>query len=134
MSSPRPSPPTPVKGPTSIHAQFEAAFNACDAAALASLYEADAVLVVAPGESVQGQSAIQAAFEPYFSAHPTIRIATTSCVEGAGGLALLECDWTISGTGPEGPFEKSGRSVEAVRRQTDGRWLYILDNPQAGAK
>lgn len=129
------SSPTPAWGPAGIHPQFEAAFNAFDGDALANLYEPDAVMVAAAGAPPRkGSAAIRAAMEAYFAARPVIRVKTTSCVEGPHDLALLECDWSMTGAGADGPFEMIGRSVEVVRRQPDGRWLYILDNPFAGGK
>jgi uncharacterized protein (TIGR02246 family) len=129
------SSPTPAQHPAGIHARFEAAFNAFDGDALADLYEPDAVMVAAPGNPPRkGSAAIRAAMEAYFAARPVIRVRTASCVEGPDGLALLECDWIMTGAAADGPFEMSGRSVEVVRRQADGSWRYVIDNPFAGDK
>jgi uncharacterized protein (TIGR02246 family) len=129
------SSPTLAQNPAGIHPKFEAAFNSFAGQALADLYEPNAVMVAAPGNPPRkGSAAIRAAMEAYFAARPVMRVKTTSCVEGPDGLALLECDWSMTGAGSDGPFEMSGRSVEIVRRQTDGGWLYVVDNPFAGGK
>ncbi len=47
-----------------------------------------------------------------------------------GDLALLHAEWTLKGTGPDGQaVELAGRTSEVVRRQTDGSWRYVIDNP-----
>ena len=38
--------------------------------------------------------------------------------------------WQLGMTGPDGkPVELAGRSVEVVRREPDGRWLFAIDEP-----
>lgn len=48
----------------------------------------------------------------------------------APGLAVLHGDWVIepaTGTGSE--IETRGLSTEVVRKQPDGPWLFVIDNP-----
>ena len=46
-----------------------------------------------------------------------------------GELALLQGEWHLSGTAPDGsPLELSSRTAEVVRRQADGSWLYVIDH------
>ena len=48
----------------------------------------------------------------------------------AGELALLQGKWVLLGTGPDGAeMHSEGRNTETVRRQADGRWLFVIDNP-----
>jgi len=46
--------------------------------------------------------------------------------------------WQLGMTGPDGkPAQMQGQSVEIVRRQADGHWLFVIDLPfgvEAGAK
>lgn len=38
--------------------------------------------------------------------------------------------WTLTGAGPDGkPVQMSGMSSDILRRQSDGKWLIIVDNP-----
>ena len=46
-----------------------------------------------------------------------------------GELALLQGEWHLDGTAPDGsPLELSARTAEVVRRQPDGSWLYVIDH------
>jgi ketosteroid isomerase-like protein len=41
-------------------------------------------------------------------------------------------DWQMSAKRPDGrPVEAAGKALEVVRRQPDGTWRFILDDPYA---
>jgi ketosteroid isomerase-like protein len=47
-----------------------------------------------------------------------------------GDLALTVSDYTFTSTGPDGKQTSiSARGTEVVRRQADGTWRFIIDNP-----
>ena len=47
-----------------------------------------------------------------------------------GELALFCSQWTFSGKAPDGtPVAMAGKSADILRRQADGRWRIVLDNP-----
>jgi ketosteroid isomerase-like protein len=48
----------------------------------------------------------------------------------AGDLALSIVKWTLKGTGQDGqPMQMKGTSTDVVRKQADGRSLFVIDNP-----
>ena len=48
----------------------------------------------------------------------------------AGDVALVTASWQLAMTGPDGkPAEMSGQSLEVVRRQPGGGWLFVIDEP-----
>jgi ketosteroid isomerase-like protein len=48
----------------------------------------------------------------------------------AGDIALSIATWTLKGTGPDGkPIQMEGTTTDVLRRQADGRWLFVIDNP-----
>jgi ketosteroid isomerase-like protein len=48
----------------------------------------------------------------------------------ASNLALLITEWSINGTEPHGkPINLTGRGTVVLRRQSDGTWLIIIENP-----
>ena len=60
---------------------------------------------------------------------PTIAIEAQQLVE-VGDIAQDCARWTIRGTDLQGsPVQLKGRSSSILRRQVDGRWLFLLDNP-----
>ncbi len=48
----------------------------------------------------------------------------------AGDLALIISKWTLKGTDPTGAaVDLAGQTADVVRRQADGSWLFVIDNP-----
>jgi ketosteroid isomerase-like protein len=38
--------------------------------------------------------------------------------------------WSFTGTGPDGePVKLTGRNADVLRRQSDGGWRFVIDNP-----
>jgi ketosteroid isomerase-like protein len=38
--------------------------------------------------------------------------------------------WSFDGTGPDGePVRLAARNADVLRRQTDGTWRFVIDNP-----
>ena len=123
----------PARNPAEIDTLFAAALNAGDLEALASLYEPDAALMPSPGNVVHGAAAIREALAGFLAAKPSMTI-DASTLATAGDLALVSATWQLSLTGPDGkPATMSGKSVEVVRRQADGRWLFAIDFPFGAA-
>jgi uncharacterized protein (TIGR02246 family) len=118
-----------VQRPEEIHQAFMAAFNAGDAAALLALYEPDASLAPAPGQVVTGRAAIGEVLAGFLALKGRMSIETVRVIE-SGDVALLHGAWILSGTGPDGSaIEMAGRNAEVLRRQADGSWLFVVDNP-----
>ena len=118
-----------VQRPEEMHQVFTAAFNAGDMTALLALYEADASLAPAPGEVVTGVAAIREALTGFLALKGRMTIDTVRVIP-AGDVALLHGSWILSGTGPDGSaVELAGRNTEVVRRQADGSWRFVIDNP-----
>jgi ketosteroid isomerase-like protein len=52
----------------------------------------------------------------------------------AGDLAVHLTPWQMTGTGPDGsPLSGAGLSVAVLRRQPDGKWLMVIDDPYGDA-
>ncbi len=121
------------ESPQDLHPKFAAALNAGDLDALAALYELNAVLLPAPGQAARGAAEIRTALAGLLASKPTIELDTAAVFEMPEGIALLHGKWRLKGIGPDGStFESSGTSSEVARRQPDGRWLYVVDNPYGG--
>jgi uncharacterized protein (TIGR02246 family) len=122
-----------VHHPEEIHGAFTTAFNAGDLDALMALYEPEASVVPAPGEVVTGTAAIRSALAGFLALKGQM-VITTSRVVAAEDVALLHGSWTLTGTDPDGKaIEMGGRNTEVARRQTDGTWLFAIDNPFSDA-
>lgn len=105
------------------------AFNRGDVEALVALYEPGAALGRPAGPAVTGHDAIRRVFAGIVAGTPRIE-ATTRRVVQVGDLALTLGDWAVRGKAADGtPREVTGRSTEVLRRQADGTWRHVIDDP-----
>ena len=88
-----------------------------------ALYEPGAVLV-AGGKPVTGHDGIRDALNVFLSSGARMKLDTRAVVESGEGLAVLHGAWSL---GP--PSTTQGLSTEVVRRQPDGSWMFVIDNP-----
>ncbi len=120
--------------PAHIHILFLDAFNAGDIDALVALYASNAALVV-NGQPVAGQELIRNAYESFLARRPRMALKTRSAVMFDDSLALLHGDWVLQPS----PTDETGKttrglSTEVVRRQADGSWRFVIDNPHTPAE
>jgi uncharacterized protein (TIGR02246 family) len=121
----------PARTPEEIQALIAAAFNAGDLDAFLQLHEEDATVVVPPdGDRVSGREAIRAAVQPTFALRPTIRNEVVDKLQ-SDGLALIHARWNLAGTDDGQLVEMSGRAAVVSRRQPDGTWRIVLENPMS---
>jgi len=119
----------PISDPRELHRAFADAFNRRDVEELLTLYEPDAALVPQPGRQVTGLAAIRTALEEFLTLKATLTVETHSVVV-TPDVALLQGEWTLRGTAPDGSAIKmGGPEAEVLRRQPDGSWRCIIDNP-----
>jgi ketosteroid isomerase-like protein len=59
----------------------------------------------------------------------TLGLKVTRVLE-AGDLALVVGVWSFVGTGPDGgPVTLTGHNADVLRRQANGSWRFMIDNP-----
>lgn len=119
----------PAYNPADIHSLFRHAFNLGDVEALIALYEPNAVLVVDRKQLIRRES-IRKALESFIARRGRMTLDTRAVVESPQGLAVLHGAWVIeppTGTGAD--IATRGLSTEVVRKQPDGTWLFVIDNP-----
>lgn len=117
-----------AQNPEQVIQTFAAAVNSGDIDKVLAHYERDARLAF-PGQPSIGHDAIRSTLQNLLSQKPTLK-GTTVSVSRAGDLAVLRSEWSLVGTDATGGrVQMSGESVELVRRQADGSWLYVVDLP-----
>jgi uncharacterized protein (TIGR02246 family) len=94
--------------------------NAGDAAGLAALYEPDAVMAYPPGEQTVGREAIRRLFEKMLANAPRFEPEPPLPTLVSGDVALTSTP----------PKDGAGARAQVVRRQPDGSWLRLLDQPE----
>jgi uncharacterized protein (TIGR02246 family) len=112
-----------------VNERWRQAALAGDAAALASLYAEDAVLLAPGMPTAKGRPAIQSAFATIFESPPssvTIESDAT-IVSESGELAFDHGTYTMSGTTPAGEAWQDTGKFLGVLRNTGGEWTYIAD-------
>ena len=92
--------------------------NAGDVDGLVALYEPDAVLAFPPGNLANGHAEIRKVFEGFVAAAPVL-------VPGRQHPALVSGDLALTAT----TLTTGEMTVEIARRQPDGTWLWVVDQP-----
>jgi uncharacterized protein (TIGR02246 family) len=119
----------PANQPDEITSMWQAAFNSGNVESIMPLYESDAVLVPQPGQMVRGAAAIREALLGFLSLKLPISMEAKRILT-SGDVAMVSNTWTLSGTGPDGSaVNLGGNTMEVWRRQTDGTWRCIIDDP-----
>jgi uncharacterized protein (TIGR02246 family) len=116
----------PANQPEECDALFEKYVNEADIDSLVDLYEANAVLIPAPGQLAAGRDAIRAALSPMLQGGMKVKLNVTQTYM-AGDIAVTYNDWT----GKAGEVEFAGKAMEVCRRQGDGTWRFVIDDPYA---
>jgi uncharacterized protein (TIGR02246 family) len=109
-----------------IHPAVESTVNDGDVEGFVALYAADACLVLPDGSTVTGHEAIREQVTDLLAMHGRMTVSTRYVIE-SGDVALLSNQWTFT----VGDDSMSAVTAEVARRQPDGGWLYVIDNPYA---
>jgi uncharacterized protein (TIGR02246 family) len=94
--------------------------NAGDAEGVAELYEEQAVMAYPPGSQTVGRDAIRGLWakvltnSPHFEQEPPLP-------------TLISGDIALTSTAPK---DGAGARAQVARRQPDGTWLRLLDQPE----
>jgi uncharacterized protein (TIGR02246 family) len=117
-----------AREPRDLHRLFQDGVNAGDVDALLQLYEADATLIDPGGQPVTGTDALRAFLEQLVAMQFRVELETRT-VHTAGDIALLSNTWRGTVTTDDGAVELHGTTAEVGRRQSDGTWRYVVDDP-----
>jgi uncharacterized protein (TIGR02246 family) len=103
--------------------------NTGDLESLVPLYESDAAFATQPGSLAHGVPGVREALGGFISLTGTLDLDVTRVLE-VDDLALVIGVWSFDGTGPDGePVRLEARNADVLRRQPDGTWRFVIDNP-----
>ena len=103
--------------------------NTGDLESLMPLYESNAAFATQPGSLAPGAAGIGEALNGFISMNGTLDLEVTRVLE-VDDLALVIGVWSFDGTGPDGePVRLEARNADVLRRQPDGTWRFVIDNP-----
>lgn len=105
------------------------AFHQKDIEGVMASYEPHAVVVFEPEAPVSDQQMLREMFMGAFTINPKF-VYSGHEVFVTGDIATHFSPWTMTGTAPDGmEIKQTGLSVAVLRKQPNGRWLMVFDNP-----
>jgi ketosteroid isomerase-like protein len=112
--------------PTQVLESIVTGINSGNLDSLMPLYESEAAFATQPGSLTPG---IREALNGFIAMNGTLDLEVTRVLE-VDDLALVIGVWAFDGTGPDGePVRLSARNADVLRRQSDGTWRFVIDNP-----
>lgn len=105
-----------ARRPEDLDRLFLERASAGDVEGVVALYEPDAVLAFPPGQVTVGTEAIRAVYAELLASGPTFSGEVRPPLE-QGGIALTST------------IRPGNATAEIARRQPDGSWLWLADQP-----
>jgi uncharacterized protein (TIGR02246 family) len=103
--------------------------NTGDLDALMTLYEADACFATQPGQLAKSPESVRQSLRNFTDLKGKLDLKVKRVLQ-ASDLALVITEWSFSGSGPDGnPVNIASKSADVLRKQTDGTWRFVIDNP-----
>lgn len=113
----------------SLIKSMTASFEAKNIDDVMATYESEATVMFEPGKTTSEAEAMAAAFAAATGINPKFSYAGHEVIV-QGDIALHIAPWVMTGELPTGEaIEDSGLSVAVARRQADGSWKMVIDNP-----
>lgn len=108
-------------------------FQSGDIAGVMNTYESPATVVFEPDAPVSDAAQLEQMFSGMASVNPEFVYAAGHEVIVNGDIAVHIAPWSMTGKTPDGQdIAQSGLSVAVLRRQVDGSWKMVIDNPHGG--
>jgi uncharacterized protein (TIGR02246 family) len=103
--------------------------NAGNLDSLMTLYEADACFASQPGQLAKSPESVRQSLRNFIDLKGKLDLKVKRVLQ-ASDLALVTSEWSFSGTGPDGtPVSMAAKAADVLRRQADGTWRFVIDNP-----
>ena len=119
----------PANSPQEVAKLIARGLSSGDLDGIIALYEPSACLVPEPGQVLHGAAAIREGIAGFLALKPTMHVESETVVQ-ADDVAIVYTKWSLSGTGPDGgAVNMNGQATDVMRRQPDGTWLCVIDNP-----
>lgn len=108
------------------------AFEKSDIDAVMRAYEPGAAVLFEPGQPVTDAQQLRQMFAGMAAAKPVFTYSGHEVVV-SGDTAVHIAPWQMVAHSPDGQeIRQSGLSVAVLRRQADGLWKMVIDNPHGG--
>lgn len=118
-----------VQDPAQLHHAFENAINAHDVDAVLALYDPNGIAVQLDGSECTGEGPMRAMVEGLVAGIVSIK-GTDRKLFVADDVALSSGTWIAEIRLPDGTLvTQEGTTAEVARRQADGSWKFVIDDP-----
>lgn len=115
----------PAATPHQVLETIVTGINTGDLDSLLGLYEPDAAFAAQPG----ALAGISESLSGFIAMNGTLDLEVTRVLE-VDDLALVVGTWSFDGTGADGaPVRLEANNADVLRRQPDGTWRFVIDNP-----
>lgn len=116
--------------PFDVDRIFVDAMNRGDIEQVMALYSDQTVFVQAPGKAVvTGLPNLRQVIGEFLATEPDMRVELKQFVQ-ADDVAFFTVRWHLKGKDADGkPIEMSAYDGNVLKRQPDGRWVTVIDNP-----
>ena len=114
--------------PEHVHLMWLEAVKDGDLDRVMALYEPESAIVDPSGELIAGSAGVRRVTEGLLSLHPHFELRVARVLQ-CGDVALLLSPWTMVGSVDGTAMHARGTTTDLVRRQPDGTWRFVIDNP-----
>ena len=117
--------------PAQLMTLFAERASGGDADGLLALYEPGAVFEPQFGVVLRGLDEIRSALTELAAMRPRIEYAGEPDVVIVDDIAVVSNSWSMTAERPDGTTHRErGISADVLRRQPDGSWLVLIDQPR----
>jgi len=117
--------------PAQLMTQFAERASSGDADGLLALYEMEAVFEPQVGVVLRGLDEIRSALKELAALRPRIEYVGEPDVVIVDDIAVVSNTWSMTAELPDGSTHREGGiSADVLRRQLDGSWLVLIDQPR----
>jgi len=109
--------------------KMTSAFHDKDIEEVMASYEDGSTVVFEPEKPISDSNVLREMFQGAFMINPKF-VYSGHEIFVTGNIATHFAPWTMTGKAPDGTeIKQKGLSVAVLRKQDDGKWLIVFDNP-----
>ena len=113
-----------------VYSRLFEALNAGDLDATIACYESGACFMSKSGRFARGAAELREVYRVTFASKPQMEFSLRKIIPAGDDLALVVMEWRSKAVSPAGEVRRwAGTATDVLRRQPDGAWKFVLDNP-----